>query len=93
MKWSIFLTALTTCFLAELGDKTQLAAISLASSSKSPWSVFLGAVLGLALVTGIGVFLGETITKLIPENYLKKISALLFVGIGVWMWFKDGGPL
>ena len=88
MNWSVFSTAFLTCFLAELGDKTQLAAMSLTASSRNPWAVFLGAALGLALVTGIGVFFGGAVMKLVSESVLRRGSALLFVGIGIWMWFR-----
>jgi len=88
MNWSVLLTALTTCFLLEMGDKTQLGAIALSASSKSPVSVLLGAILGLALVTAIGVFFGGAITRYVPENYLRRGSAALFIGFGVWMWFQ-----
>ncbi|MEK7287079.1 MAG: TMEM165/GDT1 family protein [Elusimicrobiota bacterium] len=92
MNWAVFFTALATCFIAELGDKTQLAALSLAASSKAPWSVFSGAVLGLALVTVIAVLLGETVAKAIPGHYIHRTSALLFIAIGVWMLLKTGSP-
>jgi putative Ca2+/H+ antiporter (TMEM165/GDT1 family) len=85
--WKIFLTTFGTIFLAELGDKTQLAAIMMTSKTKLPLSVFMGATLALCLVTLVGVLLGEGLTAIIPQNILKKVAALAFVAIGLWMFF------
>jgi len=87
MDWKIFLTTFGTIFLAELGDKTQLATIMMTSKTKLPWSVFTGASLALCLVTLAGVLFGEGLIAAIPQHLLKKVSALAFVTIGVWMFF------
>lgn len=86
MDWKIFLTTFGTIFLAELGDKTQLAAIMMTSKTKLPLSVFTGASLALCLVTLVGVLLGEGLIAVIPQNVLKKVAALAFVAIGLWMF-------
>ncbi len=86
MDWKIFLTTFGTIFLAELGDKTQLAAILMTSRTRLPWSVFTGASLALCLVTLVGVFFGEALIAIIPENILKKGAALAFIAIGIWMF-------
>jgi Ca2+/H+ antiporter, TMEM165/GDT1 family len=88
MDWKVAWTTFAAILIAEMGDKTQLAAITLTASSKKPWAVFLGAAVALALVTGIGVLGGELITKYIPGPILTKIAAILFVVIGLWTWFK-----
>ena len=87
MDWRVFLTTLGTIFLAELGDKTQLAAIMMTSKTGRPLSVFGGAVMALALVTLIGVLVGEGLTSVVPQHILKKVAALAFIIIGVWMFF------
>jgi putative Ca2+/H+ antiporter (TMEM165/GDT1 family) len=86
MDWKIFLTTFGTIFLAELGDKTQLATIMMTSKTKLPWSVFMGASLALCLVTLAGVLFGEGLIAVIPQNILKKVAALAFIVIGVWMF-------
>lgn len=88
MDWKIFATTFVAIFIAELGDKTQLAAISMTSKTGKPLSVFLGSVLALALVTLIGVVFGEALTRVIPMEYIERGAAVLFVAIGVLMWFK-----
>ena len=83
MDWKIALSTFGLVFLAELGDKTQLAAIAMAVKSRSPVAVFVGAVAALALVTLVGVSLGEAVANLIPAALLQKVSGALFVVIGV----------
>ena len=88
MDWSLLLTSFVTLFLAELGDKTQFAVMSLSTSSKKPWTVFLGASLALVFLTGLAAFFGEAVTRVVPEHVLRKLSAALVILIGGWMWFK-----
>jgi Ca2+/H+ antiporter, TMEM165/GDT1 family len=86
--WKVFAATFVALFIAEMGDKTQLAAISMTSDSHRPLPVLAGAVLALALVTAIGVIFGTGLLRIVPEEYLKRGAALLFVVIGVLMWFK-----
>ena len=91
MDWRVFLSAFGLIFLAELGDKTQLAAIAMTARSQSPLAVFLGAMAALGLVTLIGVGVGGTIIRLIPEDYIRIGSGALFVLLGIsillsWGW-------
>jgi len=86
MDWKIFLTTFGTIFLAELGDKTQLAAIMMTSKTKLPLSVFVGASTALCLVTLVGVLFGEGLIAVIPQNVLKKVAAGAFIVIGLWMF-------
>ncbi|MBI4055551.1 MAG: TMEM165/GDT1 family protein [Elusimicrobia bacterium] len=86
MDLNILMTAFTTLFLAEMGDKTQLAVITLTASSGKPFTVFLGAVAALVAVTALGVVFGQGAVKLVPEAVLQRIAATVFIGLGVWMW-------
>lgn len=85
MNWNALLSTFALIFLAEMGDKTQLAAITMVSRTRSPLAVFLGASLAMALVTLIGVLGGELLTRLVPEEYLRKIAAIAFILIGALM--------
>lgn len=82
------LSTFALLFVAELGDKTQLAVINMTAKHKTPIPVFIGAVLALSLVTAIGVVFGEGLTSIVPANVLHKIAAVLFVGMGILMWFE-----
>lgn len=88
MEWKTFLTAFITIFLAELGDKTQLAAITMTAETKSPVSVFIGASLALIVVTLLAVLVGGILTQYIPTELLQKFVAIAFILIGVLMLFK-----
>jgi putative Ca2+/H+ antiporter (TMEM165/GDT1 family) len=83
----VLLSTFALLFVAELGDKTQLAVISMTAKHKMPLWVFLGAALALAAVTAIGVLGGGLLTRFIPEMVLRRIAAVLFVGMGILMWF------
>ena len=85
MEWKIFGTAFLTLFLAELGDKTQLAVITMSANSESKLSVFLGASLALIAVTALGVLAGGILTQFIPVEWLQRIVAVAFIAIGVLM--------
>ena len=85
MDWKIFGTAFITLFLAELGDKTQLAVITMSANTESKLSVFVGASLALIAVTALGVLAGGVLTQFVPVEWLQRIVAVAFILIGVLM--------
>jgi putative Ca2+/H+ antiporter (TMEM165/GDT1 family) len=82
---SILLTTFTTVFLAELGDKTQLAALLLSAQSGRPGVVFLGAALALICSSLVGVLLGRWLATVLPPQRLELIAGLLMVALGLWL--------
>jgi putative Ca2+/H+ antiporter (TMEM165/GDT1 family) len=88
--WRVLASTFGLIFLAELGDKTQLAAIAMSAESKAPIAVFAGAVLALALVTLIGVAIGGTLTRVVPARYIRMAAGALFVVIGIFMLIPRG---
>ena len=90
MDWRIVASTFGLIFLAELGDKTQLAAIAMTAESKSPLPVFTGAVLALTLVTLIGVAVGGTLTRVIPADYIRMGAGALFIVVGAFMLISRG---
>jgi len=89
MNLRTFLTTFGLIFLAEMGDKTQLAAITMAAQTRQPWAVFLGASLALAVVSLIGVLAGSALANYINAEYLHKAAAAAFIVIGILMlWGK-----
>ncbi len=78
MDWQIFGLSFITVFLAEIGDKSQLAAIALGGSSPSPRAVFLGAMTALILASFLGVLAGGSVAQLLPTKVLKAIAAIGF---------------
>ncbi|MCG8539358.1 MAG: TMEM165/GDT1 family protein [Clostridia bacterium] len=79
----IILTSFWMVFIAELGDKTQLQIMLLATQTKSIWGVFIGASLALILSAILGVLAGTYITKFIPPSYLKTAAGSAFIIIGI----------
>jgi putative Ca2+/H+ antiporter (TMEM165/GDT1 family) len=87
MDWKIFGTAFVTLFLAEMGDKTQLAVITMTAGTDAKVSVFLGAASALIVVTLIGVIFGGIVAEYVPTEWLQRIVAGAFIVIGVLMLF------
>ena len=85
MDWRVFLTTFGVIFLAEMGDKTQLATMTMAAQSKKPWTVFISSALALAAVSAIGVLVGSLLGDFIPLEWVKRIAALAFIVIGILM--------
>ena len=87
MEWKMFWTAFATLFVAELGDKTQLAVIAMTAKTKAILSIFLGASLALVLVTLLGALVGGFITQYVPVEWIQRIVAVIFIAVGVLMLF------
>lgn len=82
MLWKTFLMTFGLVFLAELGDKTQLATMLLVAQNKSPGAVFLGAAVALVLSSFLGVMFGSVIARFVPQHYLQNGAGVAFVVIG-----------
>ena len=83
MDFKMLLTTFGLIFLAELGDKTQLATFCFSADCNSRISVFLGAAGALVLSSLIAVFFGAGISRLIPANYIKMGAGIFFVIVGI----------
>jgi putative Ca2+/H+ antiporter (TMEM165/GDT1 family) len=80
-----FLTVFATVFIAEIGDKTQLATMLFASEAKtSKWLIFAAAALALTCAAGIGVLVGAQLERLVAPRTLKMIAGIGFIAIGIW---------
>lgn len=82
MDWRVFITTFGVIFLAEMGDKTQLAAMTLSAQTKRPWAVLIGASLALACVSAIGVVVGGVLSQYLPLEWIKRAAAIAFIVIG-----------
>lgn len=83
MDWKVLLTTFGVIFLAEMGDKTQLAAMTMAAQTKRPWAVLVGASVALACVSALGVIVGALLSEYVPLEWIKRASAVAFIIIGV----------
>lgn len=82
---AVFVSTATTVFLAELGDKTQLAALLLSAQSGEPLVVFVGASLALVCSSLVGVVLGRWLARLLPAELLERLAGILMVVLGLWL--------
>lgn len=89
MDSKLFAAVFTSVFLAEIGDKTQLATLAFASEARNgKWTVFAASSLALVLAAGLGVAGGALLGQLVAPRVLTRIAAVAFVAIGVWTWTK-----
>jgi len=89
MDWKILLTVFATVFVAELGDKTQLATLLFATDKDvNKWLVFAGASLALVATSAIGVLAGGLVARHVSEQALHLVAGVAFVLIGLWTIFK-----
>jgi putative Ca2+/H+ antiporter (TMEM165/GDT1 family) len=94
MDWKLLVSTFVAIFTAELGDKTQLAALSLSAGASSRWSVFLGSSLALIATSAIAVLAGDVVARWISPVWLKRIAAVTFLVLGalfLWQSFSGGG--
>lgn len=91
MDFKVMLTTFGMIFLAELGDKTQLATFAFAAESKTRLAVFIGSAGALIMTSLLAVIFGSAISRLIPPNYIKMGAGGLFVLLGMWMLVFPGG--
>lgn len=90
MDYKLLFTTFGMIFLAELGDKTQLAAFAFAAEAKSRLAVFLGSAGALVLSSLLAVLLGSIVSRVIPGNFIRVGAGGLFVLLGLWMILFQG---
>ena len=89
MDWKVFATVFGTVFLAELGDKTQLATLLFASKNAGIlWTIFLAASAALVLASAIGVAAGALVSQFVNPRYLSYAAGVGFIVIGAWTIYQ-----
>ena len=86
---SLLLSTFLTVFIAELGDKTQLATLTISGTSNKPLAVFLGSASALVLASLLGALTGGSISTFLPEVVLKTLASLTFLIIGIRLFRKS----
>jgi putative Ca2+/H+ antiporter (TMEM165/GDT1 family) len=90
MDLKLFVTVFVTIFIAELGDKTQLATFLYAANKEvSKTTVFFAASLALVATSALGVLAGSVLSHYVNERYLNLAAALGFIAIGTWILVKS----
>lgn len=82
-RYGVFFTTVLVFFLAEMGDKTQIATVMLAARYDAIVSVVAGTTLGMMLANAPVVWLGERVTRLVPLRAVHIVSAIIFAGLGL----------
>jgi putative Ca2+/H+ antiporter (TMEM165/GDT1 family) len=90
MDWKLFGSTFAAIFMAELGDKTQLAALSLAAGARSKWAVFGGSALALIATSALAVLAGDLVSRVVPPVWLRRAAGVVFVVMGVLFLVKKG---
>ena len=85
---SLLISTFLTVFVAELGDKTQLATLTISGTAKKPLAVFLGSSFALVFASLIGALTGGSISSFVPEIVLKIIASLTFLIIGLRLFLN-----
>ncbi|MDH4216256.1 MAG: TMEM165/GDT1 family protein [Gallionella sp.] len=89
MDWKILAAVFVSVFIAEMGDKTQLATMLFAADKEvSKWTIFFGASLALVATSAIGVLVGGAVSEYVNEKYLHYAAGAGFIIIGVWTLWK-----
>jgi len=89
MDIKLLMTTFGLVFLAELGDKTQLATFCFSADCDSRLSVFLGSAGALVLSSLMAVVFGAAVSRYIPPNYIKIGAGLFFVIVGIWTLYAS----
>ncbi|AII43400.1 hypothetical protein KR100_08505 [Synechococcus sp. KORDI-100] len=90
---TVLVSTFTTVFVAELGDKTQLATLLLSAQSGAPWLVFLGAATALIASSLVGVLVGRWLAQVLPPERLQLMAGVLMIGLGLWLGAQAGRSL
>lgn len=88
MDWKIFFTTFVTIFVAEIGDKTQFAAMAAASQTKSVLPVLIAVVIALGAAGSLGVLGGRVLSEFLDPKWMKLISGGLFILMGAWILWR-----
>jgi putative Ca2+/H+ antiporter (TMEM165/GDT1 family) len=86
---SLLLSTFLTIFIAELGDKTQLATLTMSGTSNKPLAVFLGSSSALVLASLVGALAGGSISNFVPEIILKSIASVTFFILGMRLFINS----
>ncbi|RME26679.1 MAG: TMEM165/GDT1 family protein [Deltaproteobacteria bacterium] len=87
MDLRLVMSAFAAIFIAELGDKTQLATMAMAGTAESKLSIFCGAALALVATSALGVLVGGALSRTVPELWMNRGAGVMFIVIGLFYLF------
>lgn len=83
--WKVFGSTFITIFLAELGDKTQVATLLMSAESHSPWSIFTGAAIALVTTSLLGVLVGHWLSSRVSPKTLDTVAGITLALLALWV--------
>lgn len=83
--WTVFVSTFVAIFLAELGDKTQLAVLAASARGQNGWAVFFGACTALVASTALAFLAGSWLSNKLDPKLVHRAAGALFVILGIWM--------
>lgn len=89
-QWGVFAATIVTFFLAEMGDKTQIATIALSAHYLAPVPVVIGTTLGMMVANVPAVYLGKHFADKLPMRFIHILVAIIFLGFAIATFFSDG---
>lgn len=90
MDWSLFVSTFLAVFLAELGDKTQVATLTLAAGNQAPWTVFLASGTALLATSALAVLGAGFVTRYVSPLLLARVAGAVLVIMGLWTLWSAG---
>jgi putative Ca2+/H+ antiporter (TMEM165/GDT1 family) len=90
MDWSLVISTFTLILLAEMGDKTQLAALSLAATTRRPVAIATGAIGALCVGTIFAVVAGQVLPEIVPTVWIRRCAGVLFLLTGIRLLTSSG---
>jgi len=90
MDWRLFFSTFGVIFLAEMGDKTQLATLTLAAGARSRLIVFAASALALVATSAVAVLAGDAVSRVVPEAWLHRIAGVAFLVLGALYLLRPG---
>ncbi len=90
MDWKVLVSTFGAVFVAELGDKTQLATLSMSAGATSRWAVFAGAALALCATSAIAVVAGGMVSRIVSPLVLRRIAGAVFIILGLMFLLTRG---
>jgi Ca2+/H+ antiporter, TMEM165/GDT1 family len=92
MDWKIIASTFAAVFLAELGDKTQLATFGIAAANSQRTAVFLGSAGALVASSALAVLAGAALGKVVPAHWILRLSGIAFIALGAWTLWRSFAP-
>lgn len=90
MDGRLFISTFLAVLVAELGDKTQLATMSLAAAHRAPWTLFFASAFALVITSAVAVLAGGFVARWVSPLWMARIGGALLIALGAWTLWSAG---